>query len=141
MLKRKVARAARFAALAVASLLFTTTAARADLPSYVNTQSQANRLSLLHDYGISAFGGTGADIPGEPGGGILRTYMGNWASIDNTPVQRDWSISASPLVGYDTNPEARHIDQNSFFAGVDAAASYTIYLEPDNSDLRRPTRF
>jgi hypothetical protein len=144
MLKRKAVRASRFVAsiplLFVAAMVASPSITRADPPSYQNTQSQANRLSLFHGYGLSAFGtSSNANIPGEPGGGLMHSFMGQWASTDNTVSDRDWSVSATPMIGYDTNPEARHVDQNSFFGGVDAVAAYSLDLEPDNSDLGGPT--
>lgn len=119
--------------------------ALADEPTRANTQSQANRLSLFHDYGFSAFGTTSGRIPGQPGGGMLSSMMGGWAANSSRLAgdggDRAWSISATPLLGYDSNPEARPVSQASFFAGADLSASYSIDLEPNDPQWGGATHF
>jgi len=98
--------------------------ALADEPSNVTSQNQANRLAIFHDYGISAIGSTAANMPGDSGGGIISPFMGHYASTEPVKTFRPWYISATPVVGYDDNPEASQAQTSSIFAGFDLAAGY-----------------
>jgi len=83
-------------------------------------QSQANRLSILHDYSLDAVGQSAGQIPAE-GSGLLGRFMG-----ENDASNRAWFVSAAPVVGYDSNPDARSIAKAGAFIGVDVAAGYSM---------------
>jgi hypothetical protein len=122
-------------------VMFVSTA-RADDPTSVSRQGQANRLSLFHDYSLTAYGSSRGDIPGQPGGGLIASRLGSWTTTTvQTPEDRNWSISGTPLLGYDSNPEGRQFSKSSVFAGAEANARYTIDLDPDDPTWGGPTRF
>jgi len=132
------------AAGAVAVFGLAANAVHADEHNSTVDQSQANRLSTFHDYGLNAFGATTgavANTPGSPGHGMWTSFMGTQPAADVTPPDRGWYILGSPFVGYDTNPEARHEDRSSFFGGADLNAGYGIELEPNDPNLGGPAKF
>jgi len=111
-----------------------------DVVTGISNLSQANRLSIFHDYSIDAVGLTDAQVPGSPGGGIMTHILGSWASTDTSVVGSDLGISITPLFGYDSNPEARRIGQGSVFGGADIAALYRINIGPNDPTVGSPTQ-
>jgi hypothetical protein len=112
-----------------------------DTVNGISNLDQANRLSLFHDYSIDAVGLTTGSVPGSAGGGLLAPAMGNHASTAPSEPARDFQLSAAPLVGYDSNPEARRFSQGSPFAGVDLDAIYFLDFGPNDPNLGSPTQF
>ena len=95
-----------------ASVVLLTCASRllADVITGISNLSQANRLSIFHDYSIDAVGlTTRSSVPGSAGGGVMGSVLGSWASTDQTGSGRVFDISVAPLFGYDSNPEARRV--------------------------------
>ena len=82
-------------------------------------QSQANRLSYFHDYGISALGTTADSPPGAANnGGLVAPLLGSFAStVPEEP--KPFFLSATPLAGYDSDPDGQNRKRNSVFAGFD----------------------
>jgi hypothetical protein len=123
-------------------LMAGTHSASADVVTGISNLSQANRLSIFHDYSINAVGLTsGSGVPGSAGGGMMTSILGSWASTDPTGSGRSYDISATPLFGYDSNPEARRVGQGSIFGGTDIAAQYRINVGPDDPTVGSPNQF
>jgi hypothetical protein len=72
---------------------------------------------------------------------MWASFMGTQPAGDVTPPDRGWFISGTPFAGYDSNPEARHQERSSFFAGADLNAGYAIELEPNDPNMGGPARF
>jgi hypothetical protein len=123
------------------ALALLSSSARADDLTAELNQNQANRLSIFHDYSISAIGTTPGNIPGSSGTGLATPLFGKFASTDNNVSNRDWSVSATPLFGYDSNPEARSSAQDSLYTGLDANAIYYLQLDPNDKSWGGPTDF
>lgn len=127
----------RFVRLTLSSAAFLSSAAlfhsaRADVISDDLNQSQSNRLSIFHDYSINGTGSTEGTIPTPSAGGVASTYLGRYASPTPVQSEKNWFLTATPLIGYDSNPEARQHATGSFFGGVEANATYATDLTPDN---------
>jgi hypothetical protein len=99
------------------------------------TQSEANRLSLFHDYNLSVIGTTPGDtttLLTDPAGGVLAPMIGSSAGVGETQgggengPQRSWYVSATPIVGYDSDPAALNHARGSAFLGADLNAGYTL---------------
>jgi hypothetical protein len=112
------------------ALLAQPRAAHGDVVTGISNLSQANRLSIFHDYSIDAVGITSGSTPGSPGTGIMTSVLGSWASTDTSPTANSLSFYATPIGGYDSNPEARRVGQGSAFGGADIAALYRIDIGP-----------
>jgi hypothetical protein len=144
------------AAALAAGLVLSTPRARGEVVTPVLTQDQANRLSLLHDYGLSAIGtdndvgmpnnignpndvGVGP-IGGVPGSGMLDSLLGPYASTNPAGPARMFDLTASPVIAYDSNPEARRIPRDSVFAGGELGAAYRFVDGEDDPIAGRPLR-
>jgi hypothetical protein len=127
--------------LAGTILLVTPARTFADTVTGISKLDQANRLSLFHDYSIDAVGLTTGSIPGSAGTGVLAPAMGDYASTEPAEPGRSFEINATPLAGYDSNPEARRFSQGSPFAGLDLDAVYYLDLGPGDPNLGSPTQF
>lgn len=121
--------------------LLSPAAARGDDVTAVSNQDQANRLSIFHDYSISAIGNTAGTIPGPPGSGFLSPFLGNAATTEPADTNRSWAVSGTPLFGYDSNPEARKDAAGGLFVGADVNAVYALDLDPDDPGLGGTTHF
>lgn len=137
--------AAVAAALLVAAGL-AGTVARADQETGQVAQSQANRLSIFHDYDLDALGRpsvdhTDEDVPGVAGGGAFADLLGTLASTDPNAAQRAFSVTAAPVVGYDSNPEARRVARGSIFGGGDVTAAFHLSRGPGDPIVGHPTEF
>jgi hypothetical protein len=97
-------------------------------------ESEAQRLSIFHDYNISSIGSTDGDIPNTTDGGMLTSYLGRWVTDAPTANDRAWSVSATPVIGYDSDPEGLKNERGSLFGGADLAANYGLKLTGDNGD-------
>lgn len=90
-------------------------------------QAQANRLSYFHDYDISALGTTADDTPADVyNGGLVAPFVGSIASTDDQAV-RPWYVSATPIVGFDSNPQGNSGGRSSVFGGFDLAGQYEFH--------------
>jgi hypothetical protein len=118
----------------------TQTPVRADVVTEISTLSQANRLSLFHDYSIDSLGLSTGSIPGSAGSGLLNPLLGNDASTEPSESDRTYDISVTPLAGYDSNPEARRVAKGSAFGGVDLAADYHVNVGPYDPTVGSPTQ-
>src|SRR5580658_6182740 len=117
----------------ILALSVISTASADDVTANLN-QSEAGRLSIFHDYGISSIGSTAGDIPDSGDGGIMTGYLGRWTTDTPTPADKPWSISATPIFGYDSDPEGLKDERGSIFGGADLAANYTPNFTADNGD-------
>jgi hypothetical protein len=115
--------------------------ARGDVVTEISTLSQANRLSIFHDYSIDALGQTVGTGPGPSGSGELNPLLGSYATSEALDSERSYALSVTPIAGYDSNPEARRIGQGSLFGGADLGALYRIDLGPDDATVGSPTQF
>lgn len=101
-------------------------------------QAQSNRLSIFHDYGLSIIGTESGDTTNIPtdstGQGLLGPMLGSWASTDNGGPQRSWYVSATPIVGYDSNPLALDHAKTSPFIGADLNAGYSLATKLANGN-------
>jgi hypothetical protein len=113
------------------------TASADDVTANLN-QSEAGRLSIFHDFGTSSIGSTPSDIPDSTDGGMLTGYLGRWATDTPTPSDKSFSVSATPVVGYDSDPEGLKDERGSIFGGAELAANYALNLTASNGD---PTIF
>ena len=122
------------------------------------TQDQANRLSLFHDYGLNAVGsdndvalpvnvGSPNDVGGPEagapsGGGLLGgLMMPGYGSTGPTGRSTDpFSFSAAPVVGYDSNPQARRVSRASIFAGGDLGVAYHVTDGANDPIVGQPLR-
>jgi hypothetical protein len=125
----------------VVGLLRGPVAARGDAVTEISTLSQANRLSLFHDYSIDALGQTVGSGPGPAGSGVLTPYLGSFASGEAGDSGRSYEVSVTPVAGYDSNPEARRFGQGSPFVGADLGATYGIDLGANDPTVGSPTQF
>ncbi len=116
----------------------TVTASRGDTTGPISNLSQANRLSLFHDYSIDAVGLVSGDVPGTQGGGVASYLMGNWKDSDITGTGRSYEINVTPLAGYDSNPEARRSQQAGEFVGADLNAAYRFDFGTDDATIGHP---
>jgi len=123
----------------IVGLLAAPTIARADVVTGISTLSQANRLSLFHDYSINAVGLTTGSAPGSSG--LLNSVLGGYSSTELVGPGRSYDVFVTPLAGYDSNPEARRVGQGSAFAGADLGADYRINLGPEDATVGSPTQF
>ena len=147
----------RAAAAAAISLALSGAAAHAEDVTAVLTQDQANRLSLFHDYGLNAIGsanyfaipvnvGNPNDVGHNPvagvaGSGVMTAALGpRYASTDPTGTGRPFELFASPVLGYDSNPEARRTARDSAFAGGELGVAYHITDGPDDPIAGQPLR-
>jgi hypothetical protein len=129
----KLKRMLRTAACCVTGLgvLGLSHSASGDVVTGISNLSQANRLSLFHDYSIDAVGlSSTSTTAGSAGGGVMSPLLGSLASTSFDETGRSWDISAAPIIGYDSNPEARRVSQGSIFGGADIAANYRINIGP-----------
>jgi hypothetical protein len=115
--------------------------ARGDDVTGVSNQDQANRLSIFHDYSISAIGTTTGSLPGSPGSGFISPFLGNLTTSEPANTDRAWAVSGTPLFGYDSNPEARKDAAGGLFVGADVNAVYALNLDPDDPGLGGSTNF
>jgi hypothetical protein len=129
------------AALSVVLVLLSPRPVSADVVTGISNLSQANRLSIFHDYGLDSVGLYNGSVPGTPGSGMLTPLMGSWASTDTTGSSRFFELSASPIVGYDSNPEARRDAQGSIFGGADLNAMYRMNIGPDDPTIGSVNQF
>ncbi len=136
MLRTALVRAALCGSIGFAALPGGT--ARADSVTPVSTLSQANRLSVFHEYSIDAVGMVSDKLAGGPGGGVVNYLLGNWTSGDATGTGRSFEINFSPVVGYDSNPEARRNQQAGEFGGGDLNAAYRFDFGPDDATIGHP---
>ena len=120
------------------------------------TQDQANRLSLFHDYGLTSIGtdnyvGSPANVgnpndagagpvPGVAGGGLMRSLLGPYASDDPTGPGRAFDVTATPVLGYDANPESRRVGRGSVFTGGDLGIAYHVADGANDPIAGRPLR-
>jgi hypothetical protein len=110
-----------------------------DYVSGTSQTSQENRLSLFHDYSIDVVGLTSGPIPGSAGSGIFTPLMGQ--GVDTSDSGRSFAVAFTPLVGYDSNPEARRYAQDGEFGGADISASYRCDIGPYDPTVGSPNQF
>ena len=123
-------------------LLGTTRPVSADVVTGISNLSQANRLSIFHDYSIDVVGlTTRSTVPGSAGGGVMTSVLGSWASTDPAGSGRSFELSATPLFGYDSNPEARRNAQGGVFGGADLLALYRLNIGPEDPTVGSPNQF
>ena len=142
--------------LAVAAASVGSAPAWADQVTPSQTQDQANRLSLFHDYGLDAVGNVNSvdlpvnvgnpndvafAIPGLAGGGLLTGVLpSSMSSTDPTGTGRPFDLSLTPIAGYDANPEGRRLPRASVFGGGELAAAYHVTDGPDDPIVGQPLR-
>ncbi len=103
--------------------------------------SQQNRLSLFHDYSIDVVGQTRGSIPGPAGTGALTPLLGQYASTEPDGTGRSYQFTATPLAGYDSNPEANRFAHGGSFLGVDLSAAYQCNIGPADPTVGSPNQF
>jgi hypothetical protein len=128
---------------ATISLLAGTSSTRADVVTDVSTLSQANRLSLFHDYSMNVVGLTAGNIPGSVGSGMFDSFLDNGSATAPSDTDRSYTLSATPFTGFDSNAEARRSAdvQSGVFGGVDLSAVYRINIGPNDPTVGSPTQF
>ncbi len=119
---------------ALSILLLPVSRAAADEVTAQLNESEAQRLSIFHDYGISSIGSTAGEIPDTTDGGMLAPYFGRWATDTPTANEKAWSVSATPIIGYDSDPEGLPNERGSLFGGAEMSANYGLKLTADNGD-------
>ena len=140
---------------AAAAMVLPVAAARGETVDPTLTQDQANRLSLFHDYGLTAVGtdnfvsiptnvGNVNDaaytpVPGSSGTGLMTSLLGDAASTDPTGTGRHFDVTFAPVVAYDSNPESRQ-PRGSVFAGGDLGIAYRFADGPDDPVAGTPLR-
>ena len=141
---------------AAAASVLPVAAARGERVDPTLTQDQANRLSLFHDYGLTAVGttnsvsvpanvGNAADaayaaVPGSSGTGLMTSLLGDAASTDATGTGRHFDVTFAPVLAYDSNPESRRLPRASVFVGGDLGVAYLFTDGPDDPIVGTPLR-
>jgi hypothetical protein len=126
---------------AIVGTLAAPTKVRADAVTGISTLSQANRLSLFHDYSLNAVGLSSNAIPDSTTSGFLTPLFTSDPSSQPADFTRAYSLSGGAFAGYDSNPEARRFADDGQFAGIDLNAEYHFGLGPDDATLGQPTQF
>ena len=154
MTPKRLLLAAAAATLPLATLapLMTALPARADFVTPTVSQDQANRLSILHDYGLDVIGDATGDgtsvaghgggylgttpVPGNPGQGAAAailsklsdrfTFLQGIQSTDATGTGRSYDLSIGEASGYDSNPKAASLARSGNFLGGDLSAAYHV---------------
>ena len=124
--------AAVLGGVGLALLAFSTASADEVTPDL--NQAEANRLSIFHDYGISSIGSTAGQLPDTTDGGLMSSYFGRWVTDSPTPSDRPWSLAATPIIGYDSDPEGLSKERGSLFGGAELAANYALDVTQENGD-------
>jgi hypothetical protein len=126
---------------AMTCILTLPNAAQADPVTDTTSYSQQNRLSLFHDYSIDVVGQTKPSIPGSPGSGVMNPLLGQYASTDAEDSGRWYELSATPLAGYDSNPDASRFPEGGAFVGLDLSAAIHCNFGPYDPTVGSPNQF
>ncbi len=127
----------------------------ADTVTVVVAQDMANRLSLFHDYGLNSVGNVNylglpvsvgnpndvGPVPGVSGGGLISGFLPAAAvSTDPSGTGRGFDLTLTPLVGYDSNPEAARVPRGGAFGGGEFGAAYHFADGKDDPIVGQPLR-